>query len=92
MKTISVYNAIAQMRALTKEGKTFSFSFMSYSRDKQQTHGIVSCNKASLRPAPKQFVSEHQDIMLHYVDDNGQAKHCYQPAIMTFQGIKCELK
>lgn len=80
------------MRALTKAGQTFSFSFMSYSREKQKTHGIVTCNKATLRPAPTKNTSEYQDMMLHYVDDEGNAKHCWQPAIMTFQGIKCELK
>lgn len=92
MEEISVYSAIAQMRALTEAGKTFSFSFMSYSRDLQKTHGIVTCDRAKLRKAPKKNTSEFQDIMLHFVDDDGQAKHCWQPAIMTFNGIKCELK
>ncbi len=88
---ISVYDAIAQMRAITKLGGVFTFSFMSYSREKQSTHGIISVNKAKLRKAPNTGDKVVSDVMLHYTDDEGKAKRCYQPAIMTFNGQKCKL-
>jgi len=88
---ITVYDAIAQMRAITKEGGTFSFSFMSYSRASQSTHGIISVNKAKLRKAPRTGDKTLNDIMLHYTDDEGKAKRCYQPTIMIFNGTKCKL-
>jgi len=91
MEDISVYRAIKEMRSLTNKGKTFSFSFMSFAYKSQTTHGIVSVNAAKLRKSPKNSRGTLDDIMLHYTDDNGEAKRCYQCCLMTFQGQKLKL-
>jgi len=50
-KTIDLYSAIAEIRRLTKLDKSFSFSFMSYYRDRQTSQGVVHVLRAKLRAA-----------------------------------------
>lgn len=88
---MNVYDAIDQMRKITKKHGTFSFSFMSYDSTRGQSKGIVTVPHARLRP-------RHQDmdplgIMEAFVNtDNGEARNFYQPLLLTFNGQKCELQ
>ena len=79
------------MRNITKNGGTFDFSFMSYSRSTQSTRGVIDVYNAKLRKSPKTGNKLINDIMLHYIDGEGKPKRCYQPTIMTFNGRKVKL-
>lgn len=89
---MTVYQAIAEMRRLSALGKSFSFTFMSYSEERGHSHGIVDVAKARLGVRDKSSV-KNSDIMLTYVNLNtGEQRRVYQPLIMMFQGKKLELK
>lgn len=90
---MTIYQAISSMRELTKAGKTFSFSFMSYSRSRQQTEGIIEVRTARLRNRGKKENNIQAEIMEEYMDlDQNQPRHFYHPALMTFNGQKVTLQ
>lgn len=96
---MTVYEAIHQMRELTAKGQPFALSYMTYSRTRRESHGEVACEHALLvknqKPAaaatpaptvPGGFIAGASDIMLTYRDqDTGEARHFYQPLLMSFQ-------
>lgn len=85
------HNAILQMRAMTKDKLSFSFSFMSYSRQAQKSHGIVTVDNARL--LFKKFTDNpEEDALQDFVDlKTGEAKKFYVPALMSFNGKKLTL-
>lgn len=90
---MTVYEAIKNMRELTKQGKSFSFTFMSYSRDRQTSHGIVEVRRARLRKRNKTEYNQMAEIMEEYLDlDTNEPKHFYQPTLMFFNGEKLTLQ
>lgn len=89
---ISLYDAIHEMRKISKNKGHFSFSFMSYSESKQTSDGIKEFSKARLTASDKEEFNVNHDIMLNFIDlETGQQRRCYQPLIMTFNGQKVEL-
>jgi len=87
--TIDLYSAIKEMRRLTKANQSFSFSFMSYYRDKQSTQGIVNVARAKLRKSTNEPDNQNTEIMLNYLDlDTNQPRQFYQPTLMYFNGSK----
>ena len=90
---MDLYAAINTMRELSESRQPFSFSFMSYSRSRQTTHGIVEVRRARLKPRAKEADYAHADIIEEYVDlDTGEARKFYQPTLMTFNGQKIKLQ
>lgn len=90
-ESIHVYDAIRQMRQISKKQGSFSMVFMSLSRSRGTSDGIVEIRNARLRPqdAPG---SKYGDYMLNYVDlDTGEANHMWQPLLMYFNGQKIRL-
>ena len=89
---LTVYDAIEQMRKISKAKGFFSFSFMSYSETKQESSGVVEFSKARLTASDKEEFNKNHDVMLNFVDlMTGEPKRCYQPLLMTFNGQKLEL-
>ena len=89
--TIDLYQAIKQMRAISKKQGSFSLAFMSYSRTRGSSHGIVEIGRARLLKGdyPKGKYSDH---MLNYVDlDTGEAHRLWQPLLMYFNGTRIKL-
>lgn len=93
METINLYTAIAQMRKLTKEGKTFAFTFMSYDRTKQKPASHpVEVTKAKFRKAAKEENLIDADNKLFFLDvETNEPKVCHQAALMFFEGKKIVL-
>ena len=88
-KTIDIFDAIAQMRELSKLKKSFSFSFMSYYRSKQTTEGIVIVEKGVLRASTHKDNNENADFMMNYKNLlTGKPKQFYQLTLMTFNGME----
>lgn len=87
MKTLTVYEAIKEMRKLSNEGKSFSFSHGTYNREKQISEGIREVPNAILRPAAKNDDVANADFKLFYIDnDIKENRTCWQPLIMSFNG------
>lgn len=89
---MDVYDAIAEMRKRSKEGKSFSFSFMTFSTMRGTSHGISEVRKARLAPQDPDNKHVYKDYMLQFIDlDTNETKQCYQPLLMEFEGEKLEL-
>lgn len=89
---ISLYQAIAEMRRLTKQNKPFSFVYMSYSITTGKSNGPVHVKKAVLRPQATEKQNQYHDSMLNYFDIEHQAnKKLWQPLLMELNGTKIKL-
>ncbi|WP_421977831.1 hypothetical protein [Roseivirga seohaensis] len=77
---------------MSKAKQPFSFSFMSYSRQSQKSHGIVTVDAGRLL-FKKKTEDPEEDALQDYVDTiTGEAKKFYVPALMSFNGKKLTLK
>ena len=83
---MTVYEAIKKMRQLTAEQKPFALSYMSYSRQRHESHGEIEVEHALLIKNQKQSADGFtpSDYMLTYQDqDTGEARHLWQPLLMS---------
>ena len=86
---MNVYEALAEMRRLSEEDRSFSFSFMSYNSSAGRSEGIVEVRHARLRARAQDTHHRHAEIIEEYIDiDTGRARHFYQPLLMSFNGEK----
>ena len=87
-RVMTIWQAIAEMRQLTAESKTFSIVYMSYDRGRQNSHGVVRVDRAILRAQTKSDDNKNADYMLNYLDkDLNLPRHFYQIALMEFNGF-----
>ena len=56
------------MRACTKRGECFSFSFMSYSYERRKSNGVVRVEHAQLRKQSRKEHNRFADYMLNFID------------------------
>lgn len=89
---MTVYEAIDRMRELTAEGKSFSFSFMSYSYERRKSEGVVSVPNARLRRQCRKDKNRFADYMLEFYNlDTRENGRCWQPLLLTFNDEELEL-
>ena len=82
---MTVYEAIHKMRQLTAKGQPFALSFMSYSMQRHESHGEVTVAHALLVQNEKKEDDSLNNFMLTFTDqDTGEAKHFWQPLLMSF--------
>lgn len=80
------------MRRLTAEGKSFSFSFMSYNSDKGTSEGVVEVRRARLRKRETKEHHRNAGMVEAYTDlDTMEPRRFYQPLLMSFNGEKTVL-
>jgi len=85
--TISLWDAIRQMREITETGGTFGFTFMSYDRGRQKSHGIVSISHARLRHATPKDQNQNAHHMINFLDvELNQPKQMYLITLMELNG------
>ena len=85
--TMDLFDAIHEMRRLSKEGKPFSFSFMSCNLAKGSSDGIVEVRRAKLISRESKAYHENADFVERYMDlDTKEPRHFYQILLMTFNG------
>lgn len=90
---MKVYEAIDEMRKLSSEGKSFSFSFMSYSYERRKSDGVVYVEHARLRKQSSKENNRFADYMLNFTDlDTMEYGICWQPLLLEFNGCELELK
>ena len=81
---MTVYQAIHKMRELTRKGQPFAISYMTYSMQKQESHGERTCEHALLVKNEKKGDDDLSNFMLTYRDqDTGEARHFWQPLLMS---------
>ncbi|HWK58109.1 MAG TPA: hypothetical protein VNQ80_12255 [Parapedobacter sp.] len=89
---MELYAAIREMRQLTKIGKPFSFSFMSYDRTRQRTDGIVTVNSARLRARGHDQYNQHAQLQEEYLDLNtNEPRRFWHCCLMTFNGQRVHI-
>ena len=65
---MNVFQAIDEMRQLSSEGKSFSFSFMSYSYERRKSDGVITVNNARLRKQSHKENNRFADYMLNFIN------------------------
>ncbi|MDR0873923.1 MAG: hypothetical protein LBN27_10745 [Prevotellaceae bacterium] len=90
---LKVFDAIRQMRELSQQEKPFSFSFMSYSRTRQTSDGVVQVRRGLLRRrAASNKHNRYEPFMENYYDLDAQ-EDCrfWQMLLISFNGQNVQL-
>jgi hypothetical protein len=91
-ETITIWQAIKEMREATGRGETFSMAFMSYDRTRGKSQGVVQITKARLRPATHRDQNRNADFMLNFLDvETNLPRQMYQVTLMELNGKRVEL-
>lgn len=86
---MNVFEAITEMRRLSREGGSFSFSFMSYNPTKGTSDGVVYVRRGILRKRESEDYNRNAELIEAYTDlETGEPRRFYQPLLMTFNGQK----
>lgn len=86
---MNVYEAIEKMRKLSADGKSFSFTFMSYNSSAGKSDGVVEVRHGVLRARQSTDYNKNAEYMESYIDlDAGEYRQFWQPLLMTFEGEK----
>lgn len=86
---MNVFEAITEMRRLSREGGSFSFSFMSYNPTEGASDGVVYVRRGVLRKRESEDYNRNAELIEAYTDlETGEPRRFYQPLLMTFNGQK----
>lgn len=86
---MKLYDAIDEMRRLSREGKPFSFSFMSYNSSQGTSDGVVHVRKARTMKREALEFNRNAEMQERYLDlDTMQPRRFWHPLLMTFNGEK----
>ena len=89
---MDLYKAIHEMRRLSKQGKPFTFTFMSCNLSDRSSQGVVEVHNARLLSRETEQHHRHAEFVERYLNlDTMEARHFYQPLLMTFNGEKVEI-
>lgn len=84
---MELYDAIKQMRMLTKQGKTFSLTFMSYDRTRGRSSGVVHVDKARLRARGHERYNQHAQLQEEFINvDTNEPRRFWHCCLMMFNG------
>lgn len=88
-ETIDLYDAIERMKSISLCGGTFSMKFRKWNRATRSGGDLVTVHAARIRPKASDEKIEHSSYKLFYTDtETGQARVCWQPLIMEFNGLR----
>lgn len=84
-----LFDAIKEMRRLSKDNIPFSFSFMSYNSSKDSSEGVVFVRQGRLRARESTKFNSQAEGMESYIDlERMEVRQFHQPLLMTFNGEK----
>lgn len=84
---MDLFDAIHEMRRLSKEGVPFGFTFMSCNLSKGSSDGIVEVRTARLIARESSAYHVNADFVERYLDlDTGEPRHFYQILLLAFNG------
>ena len=91
-RTINLYEAIMQMRKLTKADETFSIAFMSCDTSREKSSGLVELTKVKLRSGAADKDYKNSEYMIDYLNvENNIHGRFYEILLMYFNGMKITL-
>lgn len=86
---INLYEAVAQMRDATKNGKDFSIGFMSCDTSRETSTGFVELPKVKLRSAAADDAFRNSAYIINYLNvETNIPGRFYQILLMYFNGMK----
>lgn len=86
---MTIYDALRQMRQLTKEGKSFAFSFVSFDETRYKTSGIIDVPRARLRKRGSTKYNRNTDMQEEYLNlDTNEPRRFWHCNLLTFNGQK----
>ncbi len=89
---MKLYDAISEMRRVSREGGSFSFSFMSYNSSKGATDGVVFVPSARLLQREDRKFNRHAEEMERYINlDTMEARRFWHPLLMTYNNEVIEI-
>lgn len=89
---MKLYEAIAEMRRISKSGGSFSFAFMSCDSSRKASSGVVYVRSARLLKRENKKYNSHAEDMERYIDlDTMGTRRFWQPLLMFFNGNKIEI-
>ncbi|WP_081819374.1 hypothetical protein [Maribacter sp. Hel_I_7] len=89
MNTVNIYDALKQMRELTKIGAPFSFEYITFNSSKGYSEGTKKVAKALLRTGYSREQSDKSEILIGYtVEPETLPRWFYLPLLMKFNGMK----
>lgn len=84
---MTIYEAIAKMREMTKLGESFSFTFMSYSFSRDLCNGIVEVYSARLRPKNTLEYNQFAELQEEYINVNtGEPRRFWHCCLLSLNG------
>jgi hypothetical protein len=84
---VTIYEAIQQMREMTKAGQHFAFTFMSYDDTRNKTSGIIEVNKAILRKRGTKKHNKHTEMQEEYLNlITNEPRRFWHCNLLTFNG------
>ncbi|WP_333862563.1 hypothetical protein [Sphingobacterium sp.] len=84
---MTVYEAIKQMRDLSKKGEPFSFTFASYSKTKDSSDGNIHVSRGLLRKRDSEANNQYADCQESYTNlDTGEPRRFWQCCLLVFNG------
>lgn len=87
--SVKLYDAINEMRRLSREGKPFSFSFMSYNSSRGTSDGVVHVRQARTMSREALEFNRNAEQQERYLDlDTMQPRRFWHPLLMTINGEK----
>lgn len=91
METMSRFEAIKKMRALTKIGVPFAFTYYTYSASKRTSNGVRSVKRAMLRPGLRNDQSDKADTLIAFTEyPSEQPRFFHLALLLSFNGTKIE--
>ena len=92
MSQMTVFQAINEMRDLSKKEIPFGFTFMTWSETKQSCDGIKEVRRARLKNRTKEADFLNTEMIEEYIDlDTLEHRRFYHPGLMTFNGKKLQI-
>lgn len=84
---MTTFEAIKEMRELTRQGKSFSFTFLSFSRDSGQSQGIIEVQNARLLQREKEKYNQYTQHQERYLNiDTNEPRRFWHPLLLSFNG------
>lgn len=84
---MTTFEAIKKMRELTRQGKTFSFTFLTYSQDSGKSHGIIEVQNARLLMREDEKYNRNAEHQERYLNtDTNEPRRFWHPLLLSFNG------
>lgn len=89
---IDLFQAIEEMKRISRAGGTFSIKFRKWNRQTREGGDVVSILSARIRPKASDEEIAYSSYKLFFTDtETGLARVCWQPLIIEFNGYRTVL-